>query len=46
MPARFDLRIHAFVLMGNHYHLQIETLKPNLILDCGPEVDCLFCSNG
>ena len=26
MPARFDLRIHAFVLMGNHYHLQIETL--------------------
>ena len=30
MPARFDLRIHAFVLMGNHYHLQIETLQPNL----------------
>jgi len=28
LPARFDLRIHAFVLMGNHYHLQIETLKP------------------
>jgi hypothetical protein len=23
-------RIHAFVLMGNHYHLQIETLKPDL----------------
>jgi len=30
MPARFNLRIHAFVLMGNHYHLQIETLKPEL----------------
>ena len=30
MPARFNLRIHAFVLMGNHYHLQIETLKPDL----------------
>jgi len=30
MPARFDLRIHAFALMGNHYHLQIETLKPDL----------------
>ena len=30
MPARFDLRIHAFVLMGNHYHLQIETLKAEL----------------
>ena len=30
MPARFNLRLHAFVLMGNHYHLQIETLKPDL----------------
>lgn len=30
LPARFGLRIHAYVLMGNHYHLQIETLKPNL----------------
>ena len=30
MPERFGLRIHAFVLMGNHYHLQIETLKPDL----------------
>ena len=29
MPERFGLRIHAFVLMGNHYHLQIETLKPS-----------------
>ena len=30
MPERFGLLIHAFVLMGNHYHLQIETLKPEL----------------
>ena len=30
MPTRFGLRIHAYVLMGNHYHLQIETLRPNL----------------
>jgi hypothetical protein len=30
MPERFGLRIHAFVLMGNRYHLQIETLKPEL----------------
>ena len=30
VPERFGLRIHAFVLMGNHYHLQIETLKPEL----------------
>jgi putative transposase len=30
MASRFSLRIHAYVLMGNHYHLQIETLKPNL----------------
>jgi putative transposase len=30
MPTRFGLRIHAYVLMGDHYHLQIETLRPNL----------------
>jgi hypothetical protein len=30
MSERFGLRIHVFVLMGNHYHLQIETLKPEL----------------
>ena len=23
-------RIHAFVLMGNHYHLLLETPEPNL----------------
>ena len=22
LPTRFGLRIHAYVLMGNHYHLQ------------------------
>ena len=30
MPAWFNLRIHALVLTGNHYRLQIETLKPDL----------------
>src|SRR5580704_15325909 len=30
MPTRFGLRIRAYVLMGDHYHLQIETLRPNL----------------
>ncbi len=24
-------RIHAYVLMGNHYHLVIETPEPNLV---------------
>jgi putative transposase len=30
MPTRFGMRIHAFVLMPNHYHLQVETQKANL----------------
>ena len=30
MPARFALPIHAFVLTGNLYRLQIETLRSNL----------------
>jgi putative transposase len=30
LPARFGLKIHAYVLMGNHYHLQVETPKANL----------------
>jgi putative transposase len=30
LPTRFGLKIHAYVLMGNHYHLQIETPKANL----------------
>jgi len=30
MPERFGLQIHAFVLMANHCHLQMETLKPAL----------------
>lgn len=28
--ARFDLRIHAFCLMTNHYHLFLHTPAPNL----------------
>ena len=27
---KFNLRIHAFCLMGNHYHLEIETSRGNL----------------
>ena len=27
---RFQLRIHAYVLMDNHYHLLTETTAPNL----------------
>jgi putative transposase len=29
-PARFSVRIHGYVLMGNHYHLQLETPQANL----------------
>jgi putative transposase len=28
--ARYDVRLHAYVLMGNHYHLIAETEKANL----------------
>ena len=30
LPKRFGLRIHGYVLMANHYHLQIETPQANL----------------
>jgi putative transposase len=30
LPSRFGVRIHAYVLMGNHYHLQLETPQANL----------------
>ena len=30
LPTRFGLNIHTYVLMGNHYHLQVETPKANL----------------
>jgi putative transposase len=30
LPERFGVKIHAYVLMGNHYHLQIETPRANL----------------
>jgi len=30
LPSRFRIRIHAYVLMGNHYHLQLETPQANL----------------
>ena len=28
--ARFQVRLHAFVLMDNHYHLLVELTQPNL----------------
>ena len=30
LPERFGVRLHAYVLMSNHYHLQIETPRLNL----------------
>ncbi|MBV8275156.1 MAG: transposase [Verrucomicrobia bacterium] len=31
LPERFGVRLHTYVLMPNHYHLQIETPRLNLI---------------
>jgi REP element-mobilizing transposase RayT len=28
---RYEWRLHAYVLMTNHYHLALETPKPNLV---------------
>jgi REP element-mobilizing transposase RayT len=30
LPARFGTRLHAYVLMPNHYHLLLETPEANL----------------
>jgi hypothetical protein len=30
MVARYRVRLHAYVLMGNHYHLQVQTPHANL----------------
>jgi putative transposase len=30
LPKRFGVRIHGYVLMANHYHLQIEAPQANL----------------
>jgi len=30
VPKRFGVRLHGYVLMGNHYHLQLETPEANL----------------
>ncbi|HKL20648.1 MAG TPA: transposase [Tichowtungia sp.] len=30
--VRCGWRVHAFVLMGNHYHLLVETPEPNLVV--------------
>jgi putative transposase len=30
LPERFGIRLHSYVLMTNHYHLQVETQEANL----------------
>src|SRR5574337_565875 len=30
MSERFDVEVHAYVLMNNHYHLLLRTNKPNI----------------
>jgi REP element-mobilizing transposase RayT len=30
LGARFEVRVHAYVLMDNHYHLLVETPEANL----------------
>jgi hypothetical protein len=30
LAERFGLKVHAFVLMDNHYHLVVRTPEPNL----------------
>ena len=30
LPDRFGLRVHAYVLMDNHFHLLVETPEANL----------------
>ncbi|MES2638967.1 MAG: transposase [Myxococcota bacterium] len=30
LPARFDVRVHAYALMPNHFHLLLETPRGNL----------------
>ena len=29
--ARFGWRVHAWVLVGNHFHFLLETPEPNLV---------------
>ncbi len=30
LPERFGVQLHAYALMGNHYHLQLESREANL----------------
>ena len=30
LPKRFGVQLHGYVLMGNHYHLQLESREANL----------------
>lgn len=34
LPERFGMRVHAWVLMDNHYHLLLETPEANLSRGC------------
>ena len=42
LPERFGIRIHAYVLMSNHYHLLVQTPKGNL----SQGIHWLNCSYG
>jgi REP element-mobilizing transposase RayT len=35
LPRRFGVRIHGYVLMGNHYHLQLQTPQAKVKDDQG-----------
>jgi putative transposase len=35
IERRYGWRMHARCLMGNHYHLVLETPGPNLSMGCG-----------
>jgi putative transposase len=35
LPGRFGVRLHGYVLMPNHYHLQVETPEANLRAKAG-----------
>jgi len=53
MSVRFDVRVHAYVLMGNHYNLLIMTPQANasravqwLNVSTGDRRDNGFCGGG
>ena len=46
MAGRFRVRIHAYVLMDNHYHLLARTGEPNLSHARWLNVTCAVKFNG